>query len=192
MEVDTLHSDSCLKRKLESGSQEWPCKVINSELEKYSPCSVDETRKPLRFFYMNKGRWMAFGDKIDNIIWLSFTSNKKSARFSVSQQLYVVHFPHMMQLNLQTGYVHSVAWLHISGKFFRPAKCFEGRSHLWLSLLQKKSWHVEARRPKIHRVASPRIMSADILCNSPSASATDTQCLHTMRACHDVVRESQQ
>ncbi|KAH7373259.1 hypothetical protein KP509_17G047000 [Ceratopteris richardii] len=136
MEVDALRPTICRKRKLNGTSDGWPCKHTKGGLGEHKAHIVELSTKPLRFLYINKGRWEAYNDEVSAAIQISFAAQKKSARFIVSGQYYVVDFSHMMQLNLQTGFLRSIAWVDSSGKLVAPARRLEGCSRHWLSLLQ--------------------------------------------------------
>ncbi|KAH7432541.1 hypothetical protein KP509_07G027200 [Ceratopteris richardii] len=142
MQLDAFHSPACRKRKMDCGSQAWPCKLSNCNLWKPNTHIVDENSIPVCFLYMKKGRWTAYTHEINAPLSLSFAENQTSARFLLSQQSHAVHFVHMMQLNLQTGYVCSIAWIDGTGKLVMPATLFEGPSRLWLSILKNKSQKV--------------------------------------------------
>ncbi|KAH7373252.1 hypothetical protein KP509_17G046400 [Ceratopteris richardii] len=144
MEVDGFQPDRCCKRKLQTGSQERPSKHSRPAFTDSHPQYADDICKPSRFLYLNNGKWKPYCDEVSATIWISFSSNKKSARFWVSEQAYSVDFPHMMQLNLRTGHVCSIAWIDSLGKFVRPVRCVEGRSELWLSLVRKKSQKISS------------------------------------------------
>ncbi|KAH7432540.1 hypothetical protein KP509_07G027100 [Ceratopteris richardii] len=66
MEADPFHSSACRKRKMDGGSPEWPCKLSKSNLWKPNPEMVDESAKPLRFFHINKGKWTAYTNEIND------------------------------------------------------------------------------------------------------------------------------
>ncbi|KAH7438759.1 hypothetical protein KP509_04G030300 [Ceratopteris richardii] len=154
MELDALHSTDCRKRKMESESQEWPCKQHMYGSRSPTPHFVDDKCRPLHFLFMNNGRWKVYTKEVNAAICRFFAANKKSCTFYMSKQLHAVHFLHMMELNLQTGYVRSVAWIDNSGNFVTPARSLEGHSRLWHSLLMKRSQRPLPESKEIDSLAS--------------------------------------
>ncbi|KAH7438760.1 hypothetical protein KP509_04G030400 [Ceratopteris richardii] len=154
MELDALHSTECRKRKRESESQEWPCTQYRYGIRSPNPHFVDNKCKPLHFLRMNNGRWKAYTKEVNATICRSFAADKKSSTVYMSKQLHAVHFFHMQELHLQTGYVRSVAWIDNSGNFVTPARFLEGHSRLWHSLLMKKSQRLSPNSIEIDSLAS--------------------------------------
>ncbi|KAH7373265.1 hypothetical protein KP509_17G047500 [Ceratopteris richardii] len=128
MDIDDDHTNVCRKRKPDSECRQCHCK--SSEPEAANPsCSVVLcNRETLQFMYRSSEGWKSYSDELSAIIRISFAAHEKFAKFSVSGHSFVVSFPHMMQLNLLTGYIRSIAWVDSSGKLITPARCLDGRS----------------------------------------------------------------
>ncbi|MCO5581635.1 hypothetical protein L7F22_035524 [Adiantum nelumboides] len=103
-----------------------PLTWLSKVLPKPEPFFFQSSRVPFRFMYMRKGQWKDYASDISAAFSLRFAAHKETAKFLLSGQMYVVDFAHMMQLNLQTGFVHSVAWIDCEGKCFKPVLQFEG------------------------------------------------------------------
>ncbi|KAI5054641.1 hypothetical protein GOP47_0029786 [Adiantum capillus-veneris] len=195
MEIkESIASSVCRKRKLETLAKEGSCKHVKTVLQTLAPDSFapnnalkclfkvllkphpsffQKTCIPSQFMYMNKGQWEVYASDISTALSVRFAALKETAKFLLSGQMYVVTFAHMVQLNLQTGYVRSIAWIDDAGKCFTPATCFEGGCGQFLSLLQQTS-------PQLFRktgLESRQLLTADfsLLGNRLSTLAIDDQ-----------------
>ncbi|KAH7404231.1 hypothetical protein KP509_15G016800 [Ceratopteris richardii] len=175
------------KRKLEYVVQERPCKQVKPRIEKMCPFSNDDGCEHLRFMYLNKGKWEPYSDEISASIGRCFAANKKLARFSFSGQLYAVSFLHMMQLNLKTAYIRSIAWVDGSGKLVLPAIRIEGRSRHWLSVLNRKPRRASSHYLKGDSVSSQQRASG---CRKSDTETSSSECSdRPSSACSDVILE---
>ncbi|KAH7404226.1 hypothetical protein KP509_15G016500 [Ceratopteris richardii] len=186
LENKILHSDVCRKRKPENRTHGSSCWYRKSVIDEQRSSSVDEKLgKQLRFWYLSNKKWRGFADEITAAIRFPFTAHQKRVKFSISDQLYVIDFPHMLQLNIKTGYIRSIAWVDCSGKFVTPEKCVEGHSRHWLSLLRHKtqmasSAFVKEDSASFQQTLSPHRKSGSFQCRDYLAG---------MEPCSDVSME---
>ncbi|KAH7440904.1 hypothetical protein KP509_03G015900 [Ceratopteris richardii] len=80
---------------------------------------------PLQVLYYHKGQWKEFSQDLLPMITQSFTSREACIKFSVANKLYALYFVHMIQVNLYTGFVRSIAWIDSNGHRFFPCRSVE-------------------------------------------------------------------
>eukprot|EP00250_Pteridium_aquilinum_P014130 c21800_g2_i1 orf=1-1143(-) len=103
--------------------------------------NLERSGTPVRFMYFNKGQWEDYRSDVMATISICFAACKSSTKFSVDGKMYMVDFVRMVQLNSQSGYVRSVAWIDDRGNCFTPSRCIEGSCDKVLSDLQQTSEH---------------------------------------------------
>ncbi|KAH7447185.1 hypothetical protein KP509_01G095500 [Ceratopteris richardii] len=80
---------------------------------------------PACVFYYSKGHWKEFCQDLIPSINENFEARNRSLRFVIADNVYILNFVYMLQLNIQTGFVRSIAWIDRSGQCFIPSTRIE-------------------------------------------------------------------
>jgi hypothetical protein len=82
--------------------------------------------KSWRFMYFEKGDWVKYSEEANAAVWKSFRAGRSTAELTVQKRVYTLNFPQMVQVNKETGYVRSLAWIDDAGEMKRPANPIAG------------------------------------------------------------------
>ncbi|KAJ7545118.1 hypothetical protein O6H91_09G107700 [Diphasiastrum complanatum] len=127
---------SSKRTKSETGrtvpTEELSKELLSQPQEEEGECSENESCSALnsssRFLYYEKGEWLDFSVDAGVLLSESLQAGKSVADVFICGCMYLVNFVLMMQINTNTGYRRSIAWIDEKGKCFFPPLPFEGWS----------------------------------------------------------------
>ncbi|KAI5083296.1 hypothetical protein GOP47_0003039 [Adiantum capillus-veneris] len=90
------------------------------------PSIFDRSELPTCFMFYERGEWKDFLQKTSSALATAFQARHSSVKFTNLGNRYLLSFIRMLQLNLDTGFCRSIAWVDATGKRFTPQRCIEG------------------------------------------------------------------
>lgn len=80
-----------------------------------------------RFMYYEKGDWVAYPEEASRVAWENLRAGRPTAEVTVQGRgVYLLNFSEMVQVNRQTGYIRSIAWIDDAQQSSVPVQPIEG------------------------------------------------------------------
>ncbi|MCO5590929.1 hypothetical protein L7F22_044905 [Adiantum nelumboides] len=86
----------------------------------------DRSALPTCFMFYEGGDWKVFWPETSSALATAFQARHSSVKFTNLGNKYLLSFIRMLQLNIDTGFCRSIAWIDMTGKRFTPQRCIEG------------------------------------------------------------------
>jgi hypothetical protein len=84
-------------------------------------------QSPWRFMFYEKGDWVEYPEEASRVAWENLRAGSPTAEVAVQGRgVYLLNFSEMVQVNRQTGYIRSIAWIDDAQQCSVPVQPIEG------------------------------------------------------------------